>query len=155
MNKRVMAGVLAGGVLLAGCADMAGNHAAMAAQETRAAVPSRAEALAVIAKVNGYWQGRTPATETSFWNVATYHTGNMAAYEVTHNEAYRQYSERWAEYNGWKGAKSDDKAEWKLTYGETDDHVLFGDWQVCFQTYLDLYRLGPQDPRAGSPARAR
>ena len=97
--------------------------------------------------MNGYWQRTTPPTETSFWNVAVYHTGNMAAYAVTGNEAYRQYSERWAEHNQWKGAKSDNKAEWKLTYGETDDHVLFGDWQVCFQTYLDLYRLGPQDPR--------
>ena len=147
MNKRVMAGILAGGLLLGGCADMSDHPAAAPAQERRAAIPTRAEALAVIDKVNGYWQRATPATEWSFWNVATYHTGNMAAYEVTHNEAYRQYSERWAEYNGWKGAKSDDKADWKLTYGETDDHVLFGDWQVCFQTYLDLYRLGPQDPR--------
>jgi len=23
--------------------------------------------------------------------------------------------------------------------------VLFGDWQICFQTYADLYRLDPQD----------
>jgi rhamnogalacturonyl hydrolase YesR len=153
MNKRVMAGVLAGGLLLlGGCADL-GNRASVPAQEQAAAVRSRAEALAVIDKVNGHWQRTTPATEWAFWNVAVYHTGNIAAYEVTGNEAYRQYSERWAEYNGWRGAKSDNKAEWKLTYGETDDHVLFGDWQVCFQTYLDLYRLGPQDPRRVARAR--
>lgn len=152
MDKRVMACVLAGGLLLGGCADL-GSHASVPAQEQAAAVPSRAEALAVIDKVNGHWQRTTPATEWAFWNVAVYHTGNIAAYEVTHNEAYRQYSERWAEYNGWRGAKSDNKAEWKLTYGETDDHVLFGDWQVCFQTYLDLYRLGPQDPRRVARAR--
>ena len=142
MNKRVMACILAGGLLLGGCADMSNHPAAAPEQEQRVAIPTRAEALAVIDKVNGYWQRATPATEWSFWNVATYHTGNMAAYEVTHNEAYRQYSERWAEYNGWKGAKSDDKAQWKLTYGETDDHVLFGDWQVCFQSYIDLYGGG-------------
>ena len=148
MNKRTIAGALAGALLLlAGCADMPGKQAAAVAREAQAAAPSRAEALAVIDRVNGYWQRTTPPTETSFWNVAVYHTGNMAAYAVTGNEAYRQYSERWAEHNQWKGAKSDNKAEWKLTYGETDDHVLFGDWQVCFQTYLDLYRLGPQDPR--------
>ncbi|MCS0584021.1 glycoside hydrolase family 88 protein [Massilia pinisoli] len=153
MNKRVMAGVLAGGLLLlGGCADL-GSHASVPAQEQAATVPSRAEALAVIDKVNGHWQRTTPATEWAFWNVAVYHTGNIAAYEVTGNEAYRQYSERWAEYNGWRGAKSDNKTEWKLTYGETDDHVLFGDWQVCFQTYLDLYRLGPQDPRRVARAR--
>ena len=156
MNKRVMAGVLAGGLLLlAGCADMAGKRGdpPVAAREAGAVVPSRAEALAVIDKVNGYWQRTTPPTEWAFWNVAAYHTGNIAAYEVTGNEAYKAYSERWADYNGWKGAKSDNKAEWKLTYGETDDHVLFGDWQICFQTYLDLYRLGPQDPRRVARAR--
>lgn len=154
MKKRTMAAILAGGMLLlAGCADMSAQRATVAAQEARTQVPTRAEALAVIDKVNGYWQRTTPATEWSFWNVAVYHTGNLAAYEVTRNEAYRQYSERWAEYNGWKGAKSDNKAEWKLTYGETDDHVLFGDWQVCFQSYLDLYRLGPQDPRRVARAR--
>lgn len=148
MNKRTMAGVLAGALLLlAGCADMPGKQAAVVAHDVQATAPSRAEALAVIDRVNGYWQRTTPPTETSFWNVAVYHTGNMAAYAVTGNEAYRRYSERWAEHNQWKGAQSDNKAEWKLTYGETDDHVLFGDWQVCFQTYLDLYRLGPQDPR--------
>jgi rhamnogalacturonyl hydrolase YesR len=148
-----MAGVLAGGLLLlGGCAEM-GSHAVAPAQAQAAAVPSRAEALAVIDKVNGHWQRTTPPTEWAFWNVAVYHTGNIAAYEVTGNEAYRQYSERWADYNGWRGAKSDNKAEWKLTYGETDDHVLFGDWQVCFQTYLDLYRLGPQDPRRVARAR--
>jgi rhamnogalacturonyl hydrolase YesR len=143
-----MAGVLAGALfLLAGCAVMPGKQAAVATHEAQPALPSRAEALAVIDRVNGYWQRTTPPTETSFWNVAVYHTGNMAAYAVTGNEAYRQYSERWAEHNQWQGAKSLDKAGWKFTYGETDDHVLFGDWQVCFQTYLDLYRLGPQDPR--------
>jgi unsaturated rhamnogalacturonyl hydrolase len=154
LNKRTMAGVLAGGLLLlAGCADMSGHHAGVAASAPQAIAPSRAEALAVIDKVNGYWQRTMPPTETSFWNVAVYHTGNMAAYAVTGNEAYRRYSEIWAEHNGWKGAKSDNKAEWKLDYGETDDHVLFGDWQVCFQTYLDLYRLGPRDPRRIARAR--
>ncbi|WEF33879.1 glycoside hydrolase family 88/105 protein [Pseudoduganella chitinolytica] len=72
-----------------------------------------------------------------------YHTGNMAAYRVTGNEAYRRYSEAWAEHNGWQGAKSPDRARWRLSYGETDEHVLFGDWQVCFQTYADLYKLAP------------
>ncbi len=158
MKKRTMAAILAGGMLLlAGCADMSAGmsakRATAPAHEARTTIPTRAEALAVIDKVNGYWQRTTPPTEWSFWNVAVYHTGNLAAYEVTHNEAYRQYSERWAEYNGWKGAKSDNKAEWKLTYGETDDHVLFGDWQVCFQSYIDLYRLGPQDPRRIARAR--
>jgi rhamnogalacturonyl hydrolase YesR len=149
-----MAGVLAGGLLLlAGCAGTPGKATVAAHEAAHAALPSRAEALAVIDRVNGYWQRTTPPTETAFWNVAVYHTGNMAAYAVTGNEAYRRYSERWADHNQWQGARSTNQAEWKLTYGETDDHVLFGDWQACFQTYLDLYRLGPQDPRRIARAR--
>ena len=50
------------------------------------------------------------------------------------------YSIRWAEHNQWKGAKEADPAKWKYkNYGEGQDFVLFGDWQICFQTYIDLY----------------
>jgi rhamnogalacturonyl hydrolase YesR len=56
-------------------------------------------------------------------------------------ERYRDYATSWADFNQWKGANSDDKSSWKYSYGETMDHVLFGDWQVCFQTYIDLYLL--------------
>jgi rhamnogalacturonyl hydrolase YesR len=60
----------------------------------------------------------------------------------------------WAEKNQWMGAKSNDKSEWKYNYGETDKHVLFGDWQICFQTYIDLYNFtGKKD--AHKIARAR
>ena len=114
--------------------------------------PSRADVIAVIDKVNGHWQRTNAPQEWSFWNVAAYHTGNMAAYAVTGNETYRRYSETWAEHNGWMGAKSADKSRWQLTYGETDEHVLFGDWQACFQTYADLYKLSP-DPRRIARAR--
>jgi rhamnogalacturonyl hydrolase YesR len=67
----------------------------------------------------------------------------MATYHATKDERYRKYSEAWAEKNEWKGARSDDRSQWKFTYGETDDYVLFGDWQICFQTYIDLYSLSP------------
>ena len=30
-------------------------------------------------------------------------------------------------------------------YGEGQDFVLFGDWQICFQTYIDMYNLNPAD----------
>lgn len=105
--------------------------------------PTRAEVIAQIDKANSYWQARTPPQEWAFWNVAAYHTGNLEAYRVTGNERYRQYSEAWAEHNRWMGARSTDKAAWKYTYGETDEHVLFGDWQTCFQVYADLYELAP------------
>lgn len=102
---------------------------------------SKEDVLEVIKKVNTYWQAQNPTPGNAFWDEAAYHTGNMEAYFITRNEEYKKYSEAWAKHNQWKGAKSDNKAEWKYNYGETDEYVLFGDWQICFQTYIDLYNI--------------
>jgi rhamnogalacturonyl hydrolase YesR len=115
-------------------------------------VPKPAEVLQTVQHVNDYWQKARPTHGNAFWDNAAYHTGNMEAYFLTKNEVYRRYSEAWAEQNEWKGAKSDNRANWKYTYGETDEYVLFGDWQICFQTYVDLYNLQPD---ARKIARAR
>lgn len=108
---------------------------------------------ATIARVNDAWQAKHPAEGSAFWDNAAYHTGNMEAYLLTGNEAWRDYAERWAEHNNWCGATAPDPATWKYaTYGEDSLHVMFGDWQICFQTYADLYRIHPDDRRI---ARAR
>ena len=99
------------------------------------------EVVELIKKVNNHWQSTHPGHENSFWHRAAYHTGNMAAYEITGIEEYKAYSKAWSEKNEWKGAKSDNKPEWKYSYGETDAYVLFGDFQTCFQVYIDLYNL--------------
>lgn len=65
----------------------------------------------------------------------------MEAWRVTGRQDYLDYSLRWGEKNQWKGAKSDDRTNWKYSYGETDDFVLFGDWQTAFQIYIDLYKI--------------
>ncbi|MDD3079563.1 MAG: glycoside hydrolase family 88 protein [Paludibacter sp.] len=101
------------------------------------------ELIRIVDKVNTHWQVTHENPGNSFWDNAAYHTGNMEAYAVTQNEQYRVYSEKWASLNHWKGATSDDKSKWKYKYGETSDHVLFGDWQICFQTYIDLYNIAP------------
>lgn len=106
-----------------------------------------AEVRNIIDKVNTYWQKNNPAEATPFWHVAAYHTGNMEAYNLTGKQEYLNYSEAWANYNEWKGAKGNDRSKWKYNYGETQDHVLFGDWQICFQTYADLYNILPDDCR--------
>jgi unsaturated rhamnogalacturonyl hydrolase len=100
--------------------------------------------LSTINRVNGYWQSNNKPDASAFWDVAAYHTGNMEAFAITKNEKYRVYSEEWANHNKWMGAKSKNKQEWKYSYGEKDDYVLFGDWQICFQTYIDLYNLKPE-----------
>lgn len=110
--------------------------------------PSSAEVLACIQKANHYWQSNNTKPGWAFWDVAAYHTGNMAAYKLTNNQSYKAYSQKWAEKNKWMGASSNNKSEWKYNYGETNKHVLFGDWQVCFQTYIDLYDMDKvKDPQ--------
>ena len=98
----------------------------------------------MINRVNTYWQTNNSPEVRAFWDNAAYHTGNMEAYFLTGNEKWLEYSEAWARHNEWKGAKGNDRSKWKYSYGETDDHVLFGDWQICFQTYIDLYNILPE-----------
>ena len=103
------------------------------------------QTLNIIRKANDYWQSTHPAQIKQFWDNAAYHTGNMEVYFLTKDKKYLQYSVDWADHNQWKGAKSADKTKWKYTYGETDEYVLFGDQQTCFQVYADLYKIAP-DP---------
>ncbi len=117
--------------------------------------PSAPEVLSAVQRANDYWQATNPTHKRAFWDNAAYHTGNMEAYYLTKNEAYRRYSEAWAEQNQWMGARSVDKSKWKYSYGETDEYVLFGDWQICFQTYIDLYNLKPDTSAASRRKIAR
>ena len=98
-----------------------------------------------IIRVNTYWQTNNKPEVRAFWDNAAYHTGNMEVVKLLTGdlrEQFLDYSLRWAEHNEWKGAKEADPAKWKYKqYGEGQDYVLFGDWQICFQTYIDLYVL--------------
>ena len=104
-------------------------------------IPKQEDVKNIIIKVNDYWQNNHPTHGRAFWDNAAYHTGNIEAYRITGFKHYLNYSEEWADQNKWEGAKSDNKVEWKYKYGETDDYVLFGDWQICFQTYIDLFTI--------------
>lgn len=96
----------------------------------------------MIVRVNTYWQQNNKAETRSFWDPAAYHTGNMEVYKLLNDEKQLDYTRRWAYHNNWSGATEADPRRWKYaTYGEGKDFVLFGDWQVCFQTYIDLYNL--------------
>ena len=106
---------------------------------------STEEVKDMICRVNIYWQTNHPAEVRAFWDNAAYHTGNMEVYKLFGDKQMLDYSIRWAEHNKWKGAMESDPAKWKYKqYGEGQDYVLFGDWQICFQTYIDLYNLSPK-----------
>lgn len=117
-----------------------------------AALPTYDDVVNTIRLVNDNWQQTHTSPMWSFWDIAAYHTGNMEAYKLTGEPRYLDYSKAWADHNQWKGATGDDRSKWKYNYGETPDHVLFGDWQICFQTYADIYNL---EPDSSKTARAR
>ncbi len=103
---------------------------------------SVADVKDIITKVNDTWQSQHPNHERSFWDNAVYHTGNMEAYGYMKKQSWLDYSIAWAEKNKWQGAQQTDKTKWKYkNYGEGKDYVLFGDWQICFQTYVDIYNF--------------
>lgn len=107
-------------------------------------VVNRDDVLAILNTVNETWQQRNSSHGDYFWNRAVYHIGNMAAYDVTQDQRYLDFSTAWAVKSGWWGAKGTNKDQWQYkTYGEGANWVLFGDNQVCFQVYLDLYNLDP------------
>ncbi|MBP5345934.1 MAG: glycoside hydrolase family 88 protein [Bacteroidales bacterium] len=126
-------------------------------------LPKADSTLAVMQRVNDHWQAEHPikpatawkpyADYSPFWQNAAYHTGNMAAWQVTHNDQWLNYSRQWAEGAKWMGATSNDTVKWKYSYGEKPEFVLFGDWQICFQTYAELWQidkaagLADNDPR--------
>jgi len=109
--------------------------------------PQKDEVIALLNQVNTTWQQRNPTHGNYFWNRAVYHIGNMAAYKVTQDLSYLDYSQAWAQQSYYWGATGTDKSKWQYaTYGEGSNWVLFGDNQVCFQVYADLYnQLGGEE----------
>ncbi|MFR9580468.1 MAG: glycoside hydrolase family 88 protein, partial [Rikenellaceae bacterium] len=106
------------------------------------AKPTKSEEVReIIHKVNSYWQTNNVPQKTFFWHAAAYHTGNMEAYYLTGKKEYLDYSIAWAEHNKWCGSVGNDKSKWVYNYGETPNHALFGDNQICFQTYADIYGI--------------
>ena len=104
-------------------------------------LPQKDDVVALIYKANLHWQQTHPTHGDHFWNRAVYHTGNMEAYKATGEHQFLDYSVAWAEHNRYWGQTGTDKSRWKFSYGESADYVLFGDNQICFQIYADLYNL--------------
>ena len=101
-------------------------------------------AIEIVEKVNDHYQSAHSPEVRAFWDDAAYFTGNMEAYRLTGKAMYLEYSDRWARHNKWSGATESDPSKWLYKqYGESMQHVLFGDWQICFQTYLDMFAMNP------------
>ncbi|WP_036876722.1 DUF4861 family protein [Xylanibacter oryzae] len=115
-----------------------------AKQKAKTKDTSASSVLKMIEKVNSHWQSTNSPEVNAFWDNAAYFTGNIEAYRLTGNAKYLEYSDKWARYNKWQGATEADPTKWLYKkYGEDQQHVLFGDWQICFQTYIDMYEMNP------------
>ncbi len=111
--------------------------------------PTYDDAVLVMQKVNSYWQSYQSydnwygSTHPAFWDKSAYHTGNMEYYLLTGDDTYLDYTINWAKYNNWMGNNNTtaDPESWTWGYNQTQgsNAVLFGDWQTCFQVYIDLY----------------
>ena len=117
---------------------------ASAAKSKKKQVSKPVPAIEIVQKVNDAYQATHSPEVRAFWDDAAYFTGNMEAYRLTGNARYLEYSDKWARHNKWSGATEKDQAKWLYKqYGESMQHVQFGDWQICFQTYIDMYRMNP------------
>ena len=117
---------------------------ASAAKSKKKQVSKPVPAIEIVQKVNDAYQATHSPEVRAFWDDAAYFTGNMEAYRLTGNARYLEYSDKWARHNKWSGATEKDQSKWLYKqYGESMQHVQFGDWQICFQTYLDMYRMNP------------
>ena len=108
--------------------------------------PKQCSTLEIIEQVNNHWQLTNKPEVTASWDEAAYQTGNMEAYKLTGTAQYLEYADKWARHNKFSGARGTDRSLWLKNYqkyGEDANHVLFADWQICFQTYLDLYEMNP------------
>ena len=138
MEKKQILGFMAAALMLVPA------PAASKAKKKEAA--RQLSAIEIVDKVNTHWQATNKPEVNAFWDNAVYFTGNMEAYKLTGNAKYLEYSDKWARHNEWSGATEQDPQKWQYkTYGEGQQHVLFADWQVCFQTYLDMYAMNPDD----------
>jgi unsaturated rhamnogalacturonyl hydrolase len=90
-------------------------------------LPSRAEVLAAIEKVNDHWIANNPTPGDNDWNQSTYFTGDLAAYDATGKANYLSFALAWA------GAHN-----YSLKTGNTTN---FPDYQAAGQVYIRLYQL--------------
>lgn len=120
--------------------------------EIKALIPEYETVTENVKRANNYWQSNIAynswqnGIHPAFWDTAAYETGNMEAYFTLGDASYKQYAENWAESNSWQGnTYSGNKENWTYGYNQNQgsDAVLFGDWQICFQSYLDLNLLEP------------
>lgn len=128
--------VLATLLALAGCMDspptaadspVASLNPQVRAVTAQATLPSQAQVLATIKKVNNYWIAHNPTPGNSDWTQATYFTGDLAAYDATGQSNYLSFAQSWASEH-----------RYSLDGGNTTNYA---NYQAAGQVYIRLYQL--------------
>lgn len=111
-------------------------------------LPTQEEVVSLISRVANSWMKRHSSLGSFVWNHAVYMNGNMEAYRyvLPHNQRLalnlRDYALRWSYDNNWAGSSASisEAARWTYRGSSSSYDVLFGDNQICFQTYVDLFQ---------------
>ena len=90
-------------------------------------LPSRAQVLATMEKVNNYWISKNLKPGNSDWTQATYFTGDLAAYDATGQANYLSYAQSWASEH-----------HYSLDGGNS---TTYANYQAAGQVYIRLYQL--------------
>ncbi|GAA4243129.1 glycoside hydrolase family 88 protein [Dactylosporangium darangshiense] len=122
MRRRTLLGATAA---LGAASVSVGLEAGPAAAAPADQLPSRADVLAVMQRVNDHWIGANANPGDNLWARATYFCGNMAHYRLTRTSRYLNYAVAWAEQNNYALAGG-------AATRSADNHC-------AGQTYLDLY----------------
>jgi len=115
--------------LLAGAA-VAPLAPALAAAAPAPVLPSRADIVATLRKVNDWWIGAHSDPGTNQWDRAAYFSGVMAAYRATNEPRYLAYARAWAEQNNYAINNG-------VATRHADDHM-------AGQVYYDLNDFAPE-----------
>jgi len=97
-------------------------------------LPSQAQVLAAIEKVNNYWIANN-APGNANWDQATYFTGDLAAYDATAQANYLSFAQSWATQNSYSLCGS------ACGEGPGGNTTTFPDYQAAGQVYIRLYQL--------------
>jgi rhamnogalacturonyl hydrolase YesR len=113
-------------VTVGGVASNGSNFTVLPLQTS---LPTNAQVLAAIEKVNYYWITNNPTPGNSDWTQATYFTGDLAAYDATGQSNYLSFAQSWASQNNYS-----------LDSGNTTNYA---NYQAAGQVYIRLYQLNP------------
>lgn len=75
--------------------------------------------------------GNNMNSPSNIWTRGVYFEGLMALYNINPEKAYLEYAKKWANFHNWNFASSD-------TTRNAED-------LCCAQTYIDLYKINPED----------